>query len=79
MTRPTPPAAHPPAAPSRPRLGAHAPGPLGGVVRGARKVAEALATPLVPSDYLDRLYRRGLVERISRGAYAWPDLDLGEN
>ena len=53
MTRPTPPAVHPPAAPSRPRLGAHAPGPLGGVVRGARKLAEALATPLVPSDYLD--------------------------
>ena len=53
MTRPTPPAVHPPAAPSRPRVGAHAPGPLGGVFRGARKVAEALATPLVPSDYLD--------------------------
>ena len=53
MTRPTPPAGHPPAAPSRPRVGAHAPGPLGGVLRGARRVAEALATPLVPSDYLD--------------------------
>ncbi len=39
--------------PSRPRLGAHAPGPLGGLVRGARRVAEALATPLVPEDYLD--------------------------
>ncbi len=39
----------------RPRLGAHAPGPLGGLVRGARRVAEALATPLVPDDYLDLL------------------------
>ncbi len=38
---------------TRPRLGAHAPGPLGGIVRSARKVAEALATPLVPADYLD--------------------------
>ena len=38
---------------TRPRLGAHTPGPLGGVVRGARRVAEALATPLVPEDYLD--------------------------
>lgn len=37
----------------RARLGAHAPGPLGGVLRGARRVAEALTTPLVPSDYLD--------------------------
>ena len=37
----------------RTRLGAHAPGPLGGVLRGVRKVAEALATPLVPEDYLD--------------------------
>ena len=37
----------------RPRLGAHTPGPLGGLLRGARSVAEALATPLVPADYLD--------------------------
>ena len=37
----------------RPRLGAHAPGPLGGLARGVRRVAEAMATPLVPSDYLD--------------------------
>jgi ferredoxin-NADP reductase len=37
----------------RARLGAYAPGPLGGVLRGARKVAEALTTPLVPEDYLD--------------------------
>ena len=32
---------------------APAPSPLGLVLRGARKVAEALATPLVPDDYLD--------------------------
>ena len=38
-----------------------------------------LALRKIPSDYLDRLYRRGLVERISRGIYAWPDVDLGEN
>jgi hypothetical protein len=37
----------------RARLGAHAPGPIGGVVRSARRVVEALATPLVPGDYLD--------------------------
>lgn len=37
----------------RPRLGAHVEGPLGGLARGARRVAEALATPLVPADYLD--------------------------
>lgn len=39
----------------RPRLGAHTDGPLGGLARGARRVAEALATPLVPADYLDLL------------------------
>jgi predicted transcriptional regulator of viral defense system len=33
----------------------------------------------IPADYLDRLHRRGLVERISRGVYAWPGADLGEN
>jgi predicted transcriptional regulator of viral defense system len=33
----------------------------------------------IPPDYLDRLHRRGLVERISRGVYAWPGADLGEN
>jgi ferredoxin-NADP reductase len=42
-----------PAGAPRPRLGAFSPGPLGGIVRGARRVAEALATPLVPEDYLD--------------------------
>ncbi len=39
----------------RARLGASTPGPLGGVLRGARRVAEALASPLVPADYLDLL------------------------
>ena len=33
----------------------------------------------IPPDYLDRLHRRGLLERISRGVYAWPGADLGEN
>jgi predicted transcriptional regulator of viral defense system len=33
----------------------------------------------IPRDYLDRLHRRGLIERISRGVYAWPGADLGEN
>ena len=33
----------------------------------------------IPPDYLDRLHRRGLIERISRGVYAWPGADLGEN
>jgi stearoyl-CoA 9-desaturase NADPH oxidoreductase len=38
---------------TRPRLGAHVPGPFGGLARGARRVAELMATPLVPEDYLD--------------------------
>lgn len=33
----------------------------------------------IPADYLDRLYRRGLVERSGRGLYAWPDADVTEN
>ena len=33
----------------------------------------------IPPDYLDRLYRRGLVERVARGVYAWPGADLGEH
>ena len=33
----------------------------------------------IPPDYLDRLHRRGLIERISRGVYAWPGADLGEH
>jgi predicted transcriptional regulator of viral defense system len=33
----------------------------------------------IPQDYLDRLHRRGLIERMSRGVYAWPGVDLGEH
>jgi predicted transcriptional regulator of viral defense system len=33
----------------------------------------------IPPDYLDRLYRRGLVERVARGLYAWPGADVGEH
>jgi predicted transcriptional regulator of viral defense system len=38
-----------------------------------------LAAHDIPGDYLDRLYRRGLIERIGRGLYAWPDAEVGEN
>src|SRR5262249_4383384 len=38
-----------------------------------------LAAQRIPRDYLDRLHRRGLVDRVSRGVYAWPGADLGEN
>ncbi len=48
VARPTPPTGR-----ARPRLGAHAPGPLGGLAQGVRRLAEALATPLLPADYLD--------------------------
>ncbi len=33
----------------------------------------------IPSSYLGRLCRRGLVEHVGRGLYAWPGLDLGEH
>jgi predicted transcriptional regulator of viral defense system len=33
----------------------------------------------IPPDYLDRLYRRGLIDRVARGLYAWPDADVGEH
>jgi predicted transcriptional regulator of viral defense system len=33
----------------------------------------------IPADYLDRLYRRGLVERIGRGLYAAPDAEVGQH
>jgi predicted transcriptional regulator of viral defense system len=33
----------------------------------------------IPGDYLDRLYRRGLVDRVSRGRYAWPDAEVTEH
>jgi predicted transcriptional regulator of viral defense system len=38
-----------------------------------------LARLKIPPDYLDRLYRRGLVDRVSRGVYAWPDTDITEH
>ena len=33
----------------------------------------------IPGDYLDRLYRRGEVERVSRGLYALSDADVTEH
>jgi hypothetical protein len=33
----------------------------------------------IPRDYLDRLRRRGLVDRVGRGLYAWPEADVGEH
>ncbi len=48
---------------TRPRLGAEAaPSPVRALLGGARRVAEALATPLVPGDYLD------LVDPLRAGA-----------
>ncbi len=37
-----------------------------------------LAAHNIPADYLDRLRRRGVVERVARGVYAWPDQDITE-
>lgn len=45
-----------------------------GIVR-----ARDLRAKKIPTDYLDRLHRRGLIERVARGVYAWPDADLGEH
>jgi predicted transcriptional regulator of viral defense system len=33
----------------------------------------------VPSNYLDRLHRRGLADKVARGLYASPDADVGEH
>jgi predicted transcriptional regulator of viral defense system len=33
----------------------------------------------IPPDYLDRLHRRGLVDRVTRGLYAWPDAEVSEH
>jgi predicted transcriptional regulator of viral defense system len=33
----------------------------------------------IPADYLDRLYRRGLVDRVARGLYGWPDAEVTEH
>lgn len=38
-----------------------------------------LAEHGIPPDYLDRLYRRGLLDRVSRGVYAWPDAEVTEH
>lgn len=38
-----------------------------------------LAERGIPADYLDRLYRRGLADRVARGLYAAPDADVGEH
>jgi predicted transcriptional regulator of viral defense system len=38
-----------------------------------------LARHDIPSDYLDRLYRLGLVNRVARGLYARPDAEVSEH
>ena len=38
-----------------------------------------LAEHGIPVDYLDRLRRRGVIERVARGVYAWPDGEVTEN
>src|SRR4051794_1940052 len=38
-----------------------------------------LAVRGIPADYLDRLRRRGLADRVARGVYACPDADVGEH
>jgi predicted transcriptional regulator of viral defense system len=38
-----------------------------------------LAALGIPPDYLDRLYRRGVIDRVARGLYAWPDAEVSEH
>ena len=38
-----------------------------------------LAARDIPPDYLDRLFRRGLVDRVGRGVYAWPEAEVTEH
>lgn len=38
-----------------------------------------LAARDIPPDYLDRLFRRRLVERVGRGVYAWPEAEVTEH
>jgi predicted transcriptional regulator of viral defense system len=38
-----------------------------------------LAEHGIPPDYLDRLYRRGLLDRVARGVYAWPEAEVTEH
>jgi predicted transcriptional regulator of viral defense system len=33
----------------------------------------------IPPDYLDRLHRLGLAERVTRGLYTWPDAEVSEH
>jgi predicted transcriptional regulator of viral defense system len=33
----------------------------------------------IPPDYLDRLRRRGVIERVARGVYAWPGTEVTEH
>ena len=48
-------------------------------VRGRGTVRpRELAEKGIPPDYLDRLYRRGLIDRIGRGLYSWPERDVTE-
>jgi predicted transcriptional regulator of viral defense system len=37
-----------------------------------------LAARGIPPDYLHRLWRRGLLDRVGRGLYAWSDAEVGE-
>lgn len=46
--------------------------------RGAVRPRD-LAERDIPPDYLDRLHRRGLIERVARGLYAWPDAKITEH
>jgi predicted transcriptional regulator of viral defense system len=38
-----------------------------------------LARRDIPPDYLDRLYRLGLADRVARGLYAWPGAEVSEH
>src|SRR5438067_7374729 len=38
-----------------------------------------LAERAIPPDYLDRLYRKGVLTRVARGLYAWPEADVSEH
>jgi predicted transcriptional regulator of viral defense system len=33
----------------------------------------------IPADYLDRLHRRGLADKVARGLYSSPDAEVGEH
>lgn len=38
-----------------------------------------LAAHAIPADYLDRLARRGVIKRVARGVYGWPDAEVTEH